>query len=846
MITRLTLRNLAAHRLRLGLTALAVVLGTAFVAGTLIFSSTTDKAFDELFSEGTHTVDVTVQGTRAFTGGADDLAAKPVPASVLDQVRRVDGVAEARGQITGFAAIVGRDGKVAGGNGPPQMGIGWPSSLSDYTLVSGRGPTAPHEVALDSVTAEKTGYATGDQVKVVTKGPAEPYEVVGVFKVGASGRTGGVTYTAFEPATAQRLLAEPGAFSGIVAKAANGVSPAELAGRVNAVVPAGFEAITAEQAADDAAGDVKELLGFLSTFLLTFGVISVFVGSFIIFNTFSMLVAQRTRDLALLRAVGASRRQVTLSVMGEALGVGLLGSIAGLLAGAGLAVGLRGLFSAMGADLPTTALVIAPSTVVWTLAVGVAVTLVAAFFPARRAARTPPVAALRDGTAPPARSLRARAVTGGLFAAAGGALLATGLAGDAGDPLAPVGGGALLVFLAVAMLSPLFARPVTRLLGAPLVRLFGTTARLGSGNAQRNPRRTSATAAALMIGMALIATVSVLAASMTASIDKALDGSLGADFQVSAGGGFGPPGSFDPSVSAALAAVPGVKNATPMTYAQVRLGDQQVFAAVGDPEELAAPFGLEMKSGTLAADADEILVDARTAAASGWTTGSSVRAQYADGAHATIRIAGVFADNPMAGPYLLGEATHAAHYPDSRVSTVLVVKEPGADAATVRRGLEASLAAYPNLTLQDRSDIKEQARASVGQLLTMISALLVLSILIAVLGIINTLALSVIERTREIGLLRAVGMGRRQLRRMIRYESVLISVFGALLGIAVGIGFGWAVQRALADQGIDVLSVPAAQLGAYLAAAALVGVLAAAWPARRAARMDVLRAIAAQ
>jgi putative ABC transport system permease protein len=846
VITRLTLKNLAAHKLRLGLTALAVVLGTAFVAGTLIFSGTTDKAFDDLFSEGAHTVDVTVQGRQAFAGGADDMSVKPVPVSVLEEVRRVDGVAEARGQITGYAAIVGKDGKIVGGNGPPQLGIGWPSSLSEYGLVTGRGPAGPHEIAIDSVTAEKTGYTTGDQVKVVAKGPAEPYEVVGVFKVGASGRTGGVTYAAFEPATAQRLLVEPGSFSGIVAKAASGVSPAELAERVSAVVPAGYEAITVQQAADDAAADVRELLGFLSTFLLTFGVISIFVGSFIIFNTFSMLVAQRTRDLALLRAVGASRRQVTLSVMGEALGVGLLGSIAGLLAGAGLAVGLRGLFSAMGADLPTTGLVIAPSTVMWTLAVGVTVTLVAAYFPARRAAKTPPVAALRDDVAMPARSLRARALAGGLFGAVGGALLATGLAGDGGNPLALVGGGALLVFLAVAMLSPLFARPVTRVLGAPLVRLFGTTARLGSGNAQRNPRRTSATAAALMIGMALISTVSVLAASMTASIDKAIDGTLGADFQVSAGGGFGPPGSFDPSVATALAAVPGVRSATPMTYAQVKLGDDQVFAAVGDPAELAGPFGLKMESGGLTAGADEILVDARTAKAGGWTTGSTVRAQYADGAFATIRIAGVFADNPMAGSYLLGEATRAAHYPDSRVSTVLVVKEAAADAATVRTGLDASLAAYPNLTLQDRSDIKEQARAGVSQLLTMITALLVLSIVIAILGIINTLALSVIERTREIGLLRAVGMGRRQLRRMIRYESVLISVFGALLGIAVGIGFGWAVQRALAGQGIDVLSVPAAQLGAYLLAAGVVGVLAAVWPARRAARMDVLRAIATQ
>ncbi|GII51786.1 ABC transporter [Planotetraspora thailandica] len=822
-----------------------MILGTAFVAGTLIFTSTTNKAFDELFNEGTQTVDVTVRAEQAFTGADGGMTVEPIPAAVLDEVRRVDGVAEARGDVMGFAGIVGRDGKIAGGNGPPQFGIAWPATLSDYGLVNGRAPAGPGEVAIDSVTAGKTGYTTGDRITIVTKGPAEPYQVVGVFKVGESGRTGGVTYAAFDPATAQRLLVGPGAYSGIVAKAAAGVTPAELAQRVTAAVPKGYEAVTSKQAADEASGDVKELLGFLGTFLLTFGVISIFVGSFIIFNTFSMLVAQRTRELALLRAVGASRRQVTRSIMGEALGVGLLGSIAGLLAGAGLAVGLRGLFSAVGADLPTTALVIEPSTIAWTLAVGVTVTLFAAYFPARRAARIAPVAALQDGLAAPARSLRVRAVAGGLLALTGGAVLAAGLSG-AGEALALVGAGALLVFLAVAMLSPLFARPVTRALGTPLVRLAGATGNLGSRNAQRNPRRTSATAAALMIGMALIAAVSVLASSMTASIDKALDTALGADFQVSSGGGFGPVQSFDPSVAAGLARVPGVESATATTYAQVKLGGEMVFATVGDPARLAGPFRMEMSSGGAAAGTDEILVGAKTAADKGWTVGSRIAAQYADGATATVRVAGVYKDNPMAGSYLLGESTFAAHYPGGQISSVLLVKEPGADAATVRKALDGYLAAYPNLTLQDQSDMKEQARSGVSQLLAMISALLVLSILIAILGIVNTLALSVIERTREIGLLRAIGMGRRQLRRVIRYESVLISVFGSLLGVLVGVGFGWAAQRALSGDGIDVLAVPAGQLAAYVAAAALVGVLAAVWPARRAARMDVLRAIATQ
>lgn len=848
MIAKLTLRSLSAHKLRLALTALAVVLGTAFVAGTLIFSDTTNKAFDQLFAESAQTSDVVVQARQAFAGEAegDETSTAPIPASLLDTVRHVDGVTDAAGMVMGFAAIVGKDGKVLGGQGPPQFGIDWPTAPSEYSLASGRAPSGSGEVAIDSVTAEKTGYRIGDQAKIVLKGPAEPYKVVGVFKVGKTGTTGGVTYAAFDLATAQRLLLEPGQFSMITARAADGVSQAELAERVGRVLPPGLEAITSKKAADDAAGDVKSVLGFLNTFLLTFAIISIFVGSFIIFNTFSMLVAQRTKELALLRAVGATRRQVTRSVLGEALGLGLFGSLVGLLAGAGLAIGLRALFKAMGADLPSTGLVIAPATVIWTFAVGLVVTMFAAYFPARRAAKIPPVAALRDDVALPARSLRYRALIGGLFTIVGGAVLATGLTGNGGNPLALVGAGALLVFLAIAMLSPLFARPVTRVLGAPFATLFGATGRLSSENAQRNPRRTSATAAALMIGMALIATVSVLATSMTASIDKALDSALGADFQVTSGGGFGPGMSFDPSVAGDLAKVPGVESAVPMKYAQIKLRGEATFVTVGDPAKLAKPFKISLESGTLTPGRDEILVDAATAKENGWKAGSTVSGQYADGATATMRIAGVYRENPMAGPYLLGENTYTAHYPGKQVSGVLVVKRPSADAAQVKQALAGVLAAYPNLTLQDQTDMKEQARSGVDQLLTMITALLVLSIIIAILGIINTLALSVIERTREIGLLRAIGMGRRQLRAMIRYESVVISVFGALLGVVVGVGFGWAVQSALADQGIDVLAIPAVRLGGYLLAAAVVGVLAAIWPARRAARMDILRAIATQ
>ncbi|MBO3752302.1 ABC transporter permease [Streptosporangiaceae bacterium NEAU-GS5] len=845
MIAKLTLRNLAAHKLRLALTAIAVILGTSFIAGTLIYADTTNKAFDELFNEGTKTSDVVVQARKAFQGTeqGDEAAAKPIPASALATVRRVPGVSDAVGQVMGFAAIVGKDGKPIGGGGPPQFGMGWGERLSGYHLTTGAAPAGDHQVAIDTVTAQKTGFHVGDQVRIVTRGPAEPYTLSGIFTVGEKGTTGGVTYAAFQESVAQRLLLEPGAYTQIVAKAADGVTPAELAARIGTAVPRDFEAITMRQAADDAASDVKQFLGFLSTFLLTFGVISIFVGSFIIFNTFSMLVAQRTRELALLRAVGAGRRQVTRSVLGEALGVGLVGSAAGLLAGAGLAAGLRALFQAFGADLPTTSMVITSGTVIWTFGVGLVVTMVAAYFPARRAAKIPPVAALRDDVAMPARSLRMRALVGGVLLVAGGGLLATGLLGAG---IAYVGGGALLVFLAVAMLSPLFARPVTRVLGAPFRRLFGATGRLASENARRNPRRTSATASALMIGMALIATVSVLATSMNASVDKALDASLGADFQISAGGSFGPAATFDPSVSADVARVPGVASATAMRYAQVKMGAELRNVTVGDPVKLAAPFKLAAESGTLALRDGQVLIDASTAEDNKWAVGTRIPSQYADGATATLTVAGVYKDNPMAGSYLMGETAYAAHYPSKQIMAILVVKRADVSAAQVKTALAATLKPYPNLTLQDQSDMKDQVRSNVNQLVMMITALLVLSILIAILGIVNTLALSVIERTREIGLLRAIGMGRRQLRSMIRYESVVISVFGALLGVLVGVGFGWAIQAGLASDGVDVLSIPVGQLAGYLLAAGVVGVLAAIWPARRAARMDVLRAIATQ
>jgi putative ABC transport system permease protein len=551
-----TLRNVLAHKRRLVLTALAVVIGVAFVAGTMVLTDTLRRTFDELFGQVDRHTSVAVRSTTAFTAPTSTgVDGAPVPAGLLDTVRAVPGVREAVGDVSGYAQLVRPDGTPVTTSGAPTLGVNWTDSelFAPAHLEHGRGPQRWGEVAVDSATAKRHAIHVGDTVTVLVQGPPRRARVVGTFRFGTTGNLAGATLTAFDPRTAQRLLLKPGHYTVLKIAAAGGVGERELARRVQAVLPAGFQAVTGTTVRKENASAITEGLRFFGSFLLVFAVIALFVGSFIIWNTFSMLVAQRTRELALLRAIGASRGQVTRSVLGEACAVGVIGAAGGLGAGLLLASGLRRFLRAVGMELPAGPLVLAADTVAWSFAVGLAVTLVAALFPARRAGRVPPVAALNDDVALPAPSLHRRAAVGALVGTAGGALLGLGLTGAVGQPLVVLGAGAGLVFVGVTALSPVLSRPVLRLLGAPLPRLFGIAGKLGNQNALRNPRRTSATAAALMIGLAFVSLVSVLASSFTASAYRVLDESLDADYVVATK----PYLPFSPQVATDLAQVRG-------------------------------------------------------------------------------------------------------------------------------------------------------------------------------------------------------------------------------------------------------------------------------------------------
>ncbi|MDG4827764.1 FtsX-like permease family protein [Solwaraspora sp. WMMD1047] len=846
MIAKLALRSLRAHKLRLGLTAIAVILGVSFVSGTLIFRDTMSQSFDDLFSEAYAEVEIVVRAERSFS--TDESVVRPVPESVLTTIdEKVPDANLVYGSLEGYAAVVGSDGEVIGATGTPQIGGAWVDDpTSGMKIVSGTQPRAPDEMVLDKVSADAGGLRPGDEVQVLTQGPTQTMRMTGTFEfTGRQSQLNGVmSYAAFLPEVAQTALVKEGHYSEILVFAKRGVPQDQVLRQVQAVLPAGFQATTGQEEIEEAKAQIKEFLDFVGIFLLVFAAVSIFVGSFIIFNTFAMLVAQRTRELALLRAIGASRSQVTRSVLGEALGIGIIGSTLGLAAGAGLALGLEELIGLIGVELPTTGLTLNGGTIFWSYLVGIVVTAVAAYFPARRASKIPPVAAIRDKVATPsARSGRMRLIGGGITIAFGVLVVLMGF-GSAStsteDATFLVGVGTGIVLLAIGLLGPVLSRHVTGAIGWPFARLAGTVGRLSRENARRSPRRTAATAAALMIGLTLVSLVSVLAASMKASVDAVFEREFGADYSLEATSFTG----FSADALRAVENAPGVRSVTPVQYGAVEVDGERLLLMVADPAQLAGPIKLDVEDGAATLGSDELLVQRNVADSRGWRVGSTVTAEYPDGATASLRIAGIYAESQLVTrQYIMTPESYRPHAPTSLVNAAYVDTNDG---VRVRSALESALAAYPNVNLQDRQEAKEKARADVDELLGIVIVLLLLSIIIAALGIVNTLALSVIERTREIGLLRAVGMSRRQLRRMVRYESVVIALYGAALGVLLGLLFGWANQRIMVEQGVEVLAIPYGQLALYTAAAALVGVIAAIWPARRAARMDILRAIATQ
>ncbi|SDF40743.1 putative ABC transport system permease protein [Blastococcus fimeti] len=843
---RTTWRNLLAHKVRLALSGLAIVLGVAFVVGTLIFTDTLGKTFNDLFESTAADVNVTRAAAfdQGLAGTGTGGTATYVPAELVEQIAEVDGVAAVEGSVQAEGVyILDPDGEVLDTGGAPGLGISWDTeeSLAPTTLVDGRAAEGPGEIMIDTNSAEESGYRVGDTITVLTPGPRVEAELVGTFRFGDSGGLAGASLTAFDTATAQELLTAPGQFTGIGVGAADGVDPDELSDRVAAAVGSDYDVKTASEQAESLSSDFSEALQFINIFLLVFAGIALFVGTFIILNTFSMLVAQRTRELALLRALGASRGQVTRSVLAEALAVGIVGATLGLAAGYGIAAGLRALFGSFGLTLDGS-LVLATDTVLWGYAVGVLVTLVSAYVPARRAARMPPVAAMRDDVVSVQRGLRRRTAVGVVLTVAGAAALVGGtLSEDGGTGASLVGVGALALILGVTALSPVLAKPFLRSVGAVLPRIWGTTGRLAQENAVRNPRRTAATASALMIGLALVSAFSVIGASTNASIDKLVAGSVRAEFVVSSAVQV----PFSGDVAAQLADVDGVDAVMPLRWGQAQLDGQTALLTAVDPDSLDRSIELSLVEGSNdGLSGDGLLVDESTAESRGWAVGDTVEVLTLDNRQLELEVGGVFESNQVVGGSVVSLDSLSAFGGVTLDRFLFVDLADGVAPADVRPQLEEVTDAYPVVDLKDRGEFSDEQKSSVDQLLLLINAMLVLSVLIAALGIVNTLAMSVIERTREIGLLRAVGLGRAQLRRMVRLEAVIISVYGAVLGLVLGTLFGVALSRSLADQGITELAVPYPRMLVFLLVAALIGVLAAVFPARRAAKLQVLDAIA--
>ncbi len=844
---RASLRSLLAHKLRLALSAVAVVLGVAFVAGSLIFTDTLGSTFTKLFTNVSADVTVTQKAAyeTGFLGGSPS-SATGVPESVLTTIRSVPGVrvAEGRVQVEGVY-VVARDGKIVGGNGAPGIGIDWSATpgLSALRLVEGSAPVRAGQVAVDRATADKGKLEVGDTVRVLTpRGPVSA-ALTGIFRYGTSDGLAGATLTAFDPATARAELLGHSGNTVVEVAAAPGVSQQELKGRILAVVPAAtYEAQTKAEQVKKSSDSIKAGLSFINTFLLVFAGIALFVGTFIILNTFSMLVAQRTRELALLRAIGASRGQVTRSVLLEALAVGLVGSTVGLGVGYLLAIGLKALFGAFGLTLDAT-LVLSWRTPVWAYVVGVLVTLFAAYLPARRASRIPPVAALREDATLPERTLHLRGRLGAALLLGGVVVLVLGFSRTGSRGALLVGVAAVLLIVAAIVLSPVLGRPVLAVLGSGFPRMFGLPGRLARENAQRNPRRTAATASALMIGLTLVAALSVIGASAKASVDKLIDRAVGADAIISNQSG----SSFSTSLADSLRKVPGVASVSQERFAGAKIGNDVSFVTGIDPATVSDAVTVDMIKGSVKRlGPTGVLVSEKAARDKKLSMGSPVPMTFPYGGKRSLTVEGIFARNDALGDYAVRLETLDVAGTTAQDNFLWASFDAGADRAQVRASIEDVAKAYPIVTVRDQSEYKADTRKQVDQFLLLIYALLVLAVLIAVLGIVNTLALSVIERTREIGLLRAVGMGRGQLRRMVRLESLLIAMFGATLGVVLGLVFGIALRHTLRTEGIEVLSVPVLQLVVFFVLAGLVGILAALWPARRAARLDVLAAISTE
>ncbi|MFF5479216.1 ABC transporter permease [Streptomyces sp. NPDC012935] len=854
-VLKTSMRNFFAHKGRMALSAVAVLLSVAFVCGTLVFTDTMNATFDKLFAVTSSDVTVSPKGGKVEDDGGGTGKPASLPASAVEQVAAVDGVKKAEGAVASMSVtVVNSENKNMGSStGAPTFAGNWTDNeLKSMEITSGHAPRGPTEVMVDADTADKHDLKLGDELRTIAATGDIRARIVGIASWKVTNPGAAVVY--FDTATAQRtLLGATGRFTQVYVSAADGVSDAKLKQTLAQSLDGTYKIQTAKETADENRKDVGAFMDVIKYAMLGFAGIAFLVGIFLIINTFSMLVAQRTREIGLMRAIGSSRRQVNGSVLVEALLLGFIGSVLGVGAGVGIAVGLMKLMSMAGMNLSTDDLTVKVTTPVVGLILGVVVTVLAAYLPARRAGKVSPMAALRDaGTPADGKAGLIRGLVGLVLTGAGAfALFAAATADKASDGALMLGGGVVLSLIGFVVIGPLLAGAVVRVISAVLLRAFGPVGRMAERNALRNPRRTGATGAALMIGLALVACLSVVGSSMVASATSELDKSVGADFIV-----MPQQGRIVPQAEKAMEQTPGLAHVTrykdvdaTLTSPDGKTDDHGLAAA--DPT-YAEDLRRTTTAGTLSAayGKDAMSVGSDYAKKHGVRVGDTITVAFKGGETAKLKVAAITDDDTSIdqGARYMSIETLSKYLPADRVpqSVMMFGKAKDGQQEAAYAALKKSLDGYPQYQVRDQTDYKEELKDQVGQLLNMVYGLLALAIIVAVLGVVNTLALSVVERTREIGLMRAIGLSRRQLRRMIRMESVVIALFGALLGLGLGMGWGATAQKLLALEGLNVLEIPWPTIIGVFIGSAFVGLFAALVPAFRAGRMNVLNAIATE
>ena len=840
-----TLRGLRSHKRRLVSTVLAVLLGVGFMAGSLIFTDTMRASISGVFSDAERGTDALVRGPETIEGYTGTLRA-PVDDALVEQIAAAPGVAGVAPRVEGYAQVLDADGKAVDdvGAGAAPAGAAWTdvTALNPFELVDGRGPASAGEVVIDRSLADEVGLAPGDGTTVLTASGPVDVEVVGVATFGDADNRAGNRTVLFTLEAAQELLGRAGTVDSIAVEAAEGVGQANLAREVGGALGGDTEVITGEaltiENGDRSNGDVD----FFGTFMQVFAVIALLVGAFIINNTFAILIAQRTKELALLRAIGASTKQVRRSVALEALVVGVIASGMGLLVGIGVAQGIKSLWSSFGIALPEGPLVVSPTSLLLAFVVGVVVTVGSALLPARRAAKVAPVAAMRDVAVERTRPSKRRIGLGLVLTA--GSVLAV-LFGITNGTVPLVLGGALAGFFGVATLSPVLARPVMAVLAVALPRLTGIRGLLAKENARRNPKRTAATASALMIGVALVGAITVFAASGKWSVTHSFDEEFRGDLVVDTGAWMY--GGVSPDLAEELAASEHVAAAVPQQLTQAKVGEGVTELSGWPAATVEQAFDLGVSAGSLADMGENgLAVGAKHAKDKGYEIGTEVPISFTSGVEKMFVVRALFDHPDWVWPVWIDRAAFAAAEPSALDNGIYVRAAEGADASALRSSVDSITAAYGNAEVRDRAQMREEIASEFNAMLGFVYALLALAILIALVGIANTVSLSVIERTRELGLLRAVGMSRGHLRAMVRWEAALVAVYGTVLGLGIGLFLGWSLVFAIKESGIETarMVVPFGQLALIVAIAGSCGVLAALLPARRAARLDILDAVA--